>query len=300
MARLDTARLDGVFPVLPTPFAADGAPDAAALGRLVDFAVEAGVDGVVFPGMASEVETLTPAERAAMVAALGTRLAGRKLFVVGASAPDAAQAAARIAEGVAAGAVAAMVMAPHRLGQDAAAHTEFFKAIEKAASGVALVLQNAPAPAGAGLAPEAVAAICAAVPAIRYVKEETLPVGQNVGRILAAVGGRIDGVMGGAGARFIIDELARGACGTMPALELADLHVRLWALWQRGAQAGARALYAATMPILAQQMVFRWRLSKHVLMRRGLLDNAITRAAGPTPDEADLAEWDALIAALPR
>ena len=74
---------------------------------------------------------------------------------------------------------------------------------------------------------ERIAAVCRAVPAIRYVKEETLPCGQHVARILAATGGSLDGVLGGAGARFVMDELARGACGTMPALEVADAHARL-------------------------------------------------------------------------
>jgi 4-hydroxy-tetrahydrodipicolinate synthase len=253
---------------------------------------------VVYPGMASEVETLSAAERASMVAALGTRLARRRPLVVGASSPQPDESAARIAEGVAAGAVAAMVMAPHALGQDVAAHVTFYRAIAAAAPGVALMLQNAPAPGGAGLSPDKVAAICAAVPEIRYVKEETLPCGQHVAKILAATGDRLDGVLGGAGARFILDELSRGACGTMPAAEILDLHVQLWRLWQGGDIAPARALYAATLPLLTQQMVFRWRLTKHVLMRRGVLANSITRASGPAPDDGDLAEWDAILAVL--
>lgn len=87
-------------------------------------------------------------------------------------------------------------------------------------------------PNGAALPPEKVAEVAAAVPAIRYVKEETLPCGQHVTRILAAAKGSLDGVMGGAGARFVLDELARGANGTMPALELADAHAALWRAWQ--------------------------------------------------------------------
>ena len=64
-------RLEGVFPVLPTPFKPGGEPDADALLRLADWAIACGVDGIVFPGMASEVETLKPEERAALVARLG-------------------------------------------------------------------------------------------------------------------------------------------------------------------------------------------------------------------------------------
>jgi 4-hydroxy-tetrahydrodipicolinate synthase len=191
-----------------------------------------------------------------------------------------------------------MVMAPLALGQDAAAHAAHFGAIA-AASNIPIMLQNAPPPSGAGLSPERVAEVCAAVPRIRWVKEETLPCGQHVARILAATGDRLDGVLGGAGARFIIDELSRGACGTMPALDMPALHARLWAMWHASRPDEARKLYAASLPLLGQQMVFRWRLTKHVLMRQGVLANAITRAAGPVPDEGDLAEFDALLARLP-
>jgi 4-hydroxy-tetrahydrodipicolinate synthase len=289
------SRINGVYPVLPTPFAPDGAPDVAAFLRLADFAIEAGVDGVVFPGMASEVETMSAAERGALVAALGAHLGGRVPFIVGASHADPAESAARAREGQAAGAVAAMIMAPPHAGQDIAKHVAFYAAVAAAAPGIAIMLQNAPAPNGAGLSPEAVAAVTAQVPAIRTVKEETLPCGQHVTRILAAAT-TLDGVMGGAGARFILDELARGACGTMPALELADAHVALWRAWQRGDRAEARRIYTLTLPLLAFQMTFRVRATKEVLKRRGLLTHTGARAAGPKLDAGDMAEIGELLA----
>jgi 4-hydroxy-tetrahydrodipicolinate synthase len=290
-------RIAGVFPVLPTPFAPDDAPDRAAFLRLADFAIEAGVDGLVFPGMASEVETLSPEERAGLVAALGRHIAGRGLpFIVGASDADPARSAARAREGIAAGAVAAMVMAPPHAGQDVARQAAFFAAVAEGVPGLPIMLQNAPAPNGAGLAPEAVAELCAAVPAIRYVKEETLPCGQHVTRILAATRGSLDGVMGGAGARFVLDELARGACGTMPAVELADAHAALWAAWRRGDRAEARRIYTLTLPLLAFQMTFRVRATKEVLRRRGIIGGSASRAAGPQPDAGDMAEIGELLA----
>ncbi len=288
--------LAGVFPVLPTPFTPDNAVDEAAFLRLIDFAVEAGVDGIVFPGMASEVETLSAEERGRMVAVLGRHLAGRLPFIVGASHADPLESAARAREGLAAGAVAAMIMASPQAGQDIAKQAGFYAAVAAAAPGIAIMLQNAPAPNGAALSPEAVAAVAAAVPAIRYVKEETLPCGQHVTRILAAAGGTLDGVMGGAGARFVLDELARGANGTMPALELADAHAALWGAWKAGDRAKARDIYTLTLPLLAFQMTFRVRATKEVLKRRGLLDHTGARAAGPKLDAGDLEEIGALIA----
>ncbi len=287
--------LRGVFPVIPTPFTAANEPDEKAFIRLLDFALSGGANGIVFPGMASEVETLSEAERARLVAVAGGHIAGRVPFIVGASDADPAKAAARAREGKAAGAVAAMVMAPPGAGTDVEKQIAYFAAVA-AEAGLPIMLQNAPPPNGAGLSPDKVAAVARAVAGVRYVKEETLPCGQNVTRILDNAKGDVDAVFGGAGARYVIDELARGAAGTMPALEIADIHARLWAAWQRGAVAEARRLYNVSLPLLAFQMVFRVRATKEVLRRRGLLQETKARAAGPVLDAQDQRELVALLA----
>ena len=82
------AGLKGILPVLPTPFLADGGIDQAGMERLVIFALEKGVDGVVFPGFASEVETLDAAERASLLKIVVDAVAGRVPVVAGASAAD--------------------------------------------------------------------------------------------------------------------------------------------------------------------------------------------------------------------
>ncbi len=287
--------LSGVFPVLPTPFTPEGAVDPAAMGPLVEFVVGAGADGVVFPGMASEVETLSPEERLAMVRTVGAALAGRIPLIVGASDADPERAAARAEEGRAVGARAAMIMAPAKCGSDVAAHIAFYAAVA-AKTSLPIMLQNAPQPMGAGLGPEQVAEIVRGVPQIRFVKEETLPCGRHVTDILAAVGDRLDGVFGGAGARYLMDELARGAAGTMPATELADVHVAVMRAFRSGDAATARRLYSRTLPLLLFQAVFRVRLTKAVLAARGLLSCRDARAVGPQFDAGDEAECSALIA----
>ena len=118
---------------------------------------------------------------------------------------------------------------------------------------------------------------------------------QHVTRIRDEAGDAVDAVFGGAGARYIVDELARGAAGTMPALEIADVHVRLMAAWRRGDVAEARRLYNLSLPLLVFQMVFRVRATKEVLRRRGLLGATDARASGPVLDTHDHAELRALL-----
>ena len=79
----------------------------------------------------------------------------------------------------------------------------------------------------------------------------------------------------------------------MPALEIADLHVALDRAWGGGRRDEARGIYIKTLPLLTLQAVYRMRLTKHVLMRRGVLKETHVRASAPTLDAAAIADIDA-------
>lgn len=290
--------IEGVWPVLCTPFRPDGAVDAAALRRVARFAVESGAAGVVFPGFASEVDDLGADERQALLQAVVHELDGQVPIIAGATASSVDAVVARVREAAALGIGVVMIQAPKAVGADAAAVAQFYAAIANACPAAELVLQNAPAPRGSDLSPHAVIEVAAAVPSIRYVKEETIPSGGPISTILAGKPAHCAGVMGGGGARFVIDEFLRGACGAMPAVEFADIHVAMWSALKAGREAEARSLYERTLPLLMIQSHARMRFTKRVLMRRGILDNDVVRAKIPPLDRRDVDEIDALLARI--
>ncbi|MBW8719189.1 MAG: dihydrodipicolinate synthase family protein, partial [Variovorax paradoxus] len=162
--------LTGVFPVLPTPFDAQGRPDAASLRRLVEYLLRCGVDGMTYPGVASEVGQLAPDERQSLLDVVLAEVAGRVPVIAGVSSGETATTVRLAAEASARGAAALMVaVPPDRKG--AAGQIAYFTEVARAAEGTALMLQNVPPPVGAGLDPEVVLEVLAAVPSIRYVKE---------------------------------------------------------------------------------------------------------------------------------
>ena len=289
--------LAGVFPVIPAPFDAEGRPDEASLRRLVDYLMRCGVDGVTFPGVASEVGTLSLAERHTLTDIVLAEVAGRVPVIVGASSTQAATTVDVARRAIAHGASALMVAVPPDR-PTAAAQIEYFNEVARAVPGAPIMLQNVPLPVGAGLDPALVVEVLHAVPAIRYVKEEALPSGQRLTVLRATAPGSLLGVFGGAGGRYITDELRRGAAGTMPAIELAEVHVALFAAHLAGDADRVRMLFTRMLPILNVQAVFRWSLTKHVLRRRGLLACDHQRAAGPRLDALDRADVDAFLADL--
>jgi 4-hydroxy-tetrahydrodipicolinate synthase len=289
--------LAGVFPILPTIFTSEGELDLPGTRRVLEYILAAGAAGVVFPGLASEYDMLSVEERLQVTEALGGWIGARVPLIVGASHPDTATAARLASAGATAGAVAAMVLTPHAHAGDIEAMARYFRDVHTA-SGIAIMLQNAPAPMGVGLSVQQVLTLAQSVDGIRYVKEETQPSGHRITALTEQANSTIDAVFGGAGARYVIDELVRGATGTMPACEITEVHVEMLVRFDRGDIQGARELFERTLPLLSMQAVFRWRLTKAVLRRRGLIDSDYVRSPGPALDAYDQRELDVLLARI--
>jgi 4-hydroxy-tetrahydrodipicolinate synthase len=291
-----TKTLAGVFPIVPTPFDEQGRAHEADLARVTDWIIRMGADGIVFPGVASEFDTLKHDERMNLVQAVAKANAGRVPFVVGASSDRAEASLEYASQARRLGAAGLMAMNPAALRGDDAAIERYYR--DLGAQGVPIILQNAPAPIGSALPVETIAALVDAIPMVRYVKEETMPCGQRIAQLLARRPKNLAGVFGGAGGRYITDELARGACGTMPAAELTDLHARMFAAHRAGDRRAVRALFNRMLPLLNFQAVFRMAMTKEVLRRRGVISAVNVRAAGPRLDAGDRIELDEMLAEI--
>jgi 4-hydroxy-tetrahydrodipicolinate synthase len=290
--------LQGIFPVLPTPFRTDGAIDPDALLRVAEFAIAGGAAGLVFPGFASEVDELSASERGTLLRALAGAVAGRVPIIAGASSGNVDDAVARCREAMDLGVSTAMIQAPKSVGAGAGDVSAFYAAIARQMPGMEIILQNAPAPRGSDLSPDTILAIAGENAAIRYVKEETLPSGPAITRLVADRPATVAGILGGGGARYIIEEYRRGASGAMPAAEFADMHVALDADWRAGRESEARRIHELLLPLLVMQAFSRMRFTKHVLTRRGVLSNDVVRAKLPPLDSHEVAEIDTLLERL--
>ena len=97
-----------------------------------------------------------------------------------------------------------------------------------------IILQNAPPPLGPALPVETVAWLIERCPLVSYVKEETPPCGHRITALLAKASDWVLGVFGGGGGRFVLDELARGVTGSMPACEFTSIHVEIYEHFRSG------------------------------------------------------------------
>ena len=287
--------IKGILPVIPTLFTDDDTVDQGALRSVVRFALDAGAHGVVFPGVASEYNFLSDEERGGLMSVVFDEVGGRVPIIGGASASTSEEAIVAGQHAKDHGINHLMIMAPSELGQDVDAHREFFARITAELTDVEVILQNAPSPIGAGLNADAIASLVEANPAITYTKEETLPSGPVITVLRAREILQLKGVLGGGGARYLIDELNRGALGALPAVELTDLHVAIYEAHMAGDFDRARELYRYSLPLLGCQMIYRMRLTKYVLKQRGITDRLHVRAPLPELDEFTRQDIDTMV-----
>jgi dihydrodipicolinate synthase/N-acetylneuraminate lyase len=295
----DPHRFRGVFAIPPTPFDDAGNVDEASLRRCVDFCVDAGAHGIVAPVNASESIALTDAERVRVAELLVEQAAGRVPVVVGVSGSSTAASVVYADCARRAGADAVIAMPPYVKHAPADEIYDFYVAVAGAAQPLPVWVQDYVGPIGTPMAPSLLARMLAEIPGVEFLKEETAFAPQVMTRVRELAGASLRGVMGGMAGRYLLEEYRRGACGTMPACEVADVHVLIWNALERGDEAEARRLHTRLLPLLNYEAMYSFTIYKAVLLRRGVIASARTRVPGAGRlDAENQRELDLLLADL--
>lgn len=265
----------GVFPILQTPYTADNRLDTETLAKEVKFVDRCGAHGAVWPQLASEWSELSPDERqagaeAVVAAAKGTRCA----VVLGVQGPD-AEAARRYARQAAALAPAAIVALPPPGVADLDRVADYYRAIARECP-LPLFVQTV-----GDMSVEFILRLRREIPTLQYVKDEA---GHTLSRISeyrrVAPGLRI---FTGAHGRTMLDELARGSSGCMPAASFADLYVALWDAWNAGRREDAMEDLARISLLVNQFGAFGIPSIKYILYLRGVFPNWRCRGKAEDP-----------------
>jgi 4-hydroxy-tetrahydrodipicolinate synthase len=262
--------LRGIFNILATPFDAAQQVDFASLRHLVNFQLALGAHGLTILGVLGEAAKLSLDERRAVMETVMETVAGRVPVVVGASHADRAARLALCEAAFAAGAEAVMI-APPRLDQptdDAviALYAEIADAVDRA-----IVVQDFPPVNNVIMSPEMLARLAEEVPHCRTLKLEDPPLMEKI----AAIRARTDrfAIFGGLGGMFLLEELQRGAAGTMTGFAFTEVLVALYDAFSQGRQSDAESIFDHYLPLIRyeNQPVINLTIRKELLFRRGAI-----------------------------
>jgi 2-keto-3-deoxy-L-arabinonate dehydratase len=243
---MDTA-LTGVVPVVPTIFHDDETVDLEGTARVVDYLVDAGVDGLCLLANYSEQFSLTDGERDVIARALLGHVAGRLPVIVTTSHYSARVAAARSRAAQDMGAAMVMLMPPFfgaTLTVPGPAVLSYFRQVAEAIS-IPIMVQDAPlspTPLPASL----LADLVRQVPLVRYAKIE-VPQAADKLRALASV---LPGPFDGEESVTLIPDLDAGARGTMPSSMVPGELGQVVRHYLEGDRAGAVTAWEGLLPLI--------------------------------------------------
>lgn len=279
--------IDGIVPVIPTPFAADDQVDWTALRSLLKFAAQGGVCGVCLPAYASEFYKLTDVERSAVVHRAIEMSEGRLPVVAQVNHVSCAYVAQMALEFERAGAAAISVAVPRLFGLPERDVLRYFDRILSAIT-IPLVIQDFN-PGGGTVSVDFAKTLHAQHPHFRYLKLEEPMMSARVRSILDATAGGV-GVIDGWGGTYMLELIDAGICGVMPGLAVSDLLQQIWKLARGGDKDAAYDLFQGVLPQITyslQSLEFFHHAEKSLLAARGVLTDTAVRDATLTVSEVD-------------
>jgi 2-keto-3-deoxy-L-arabinonate dehydratase len=282
-------RVSGLVPIVATPFDEQGYLDEESLRAEVDYLVRAGVDGITLFGVAGEGYAVTDAERERGVRVAVEQARGRVAVIAGTGHTGTEVAAYLSARAADAGADAVMVIMPYFIRPDAAGVRAYCAAVADAA-GVPVMVQDQPHTTGVMLPVPLLVEMARDLPLVSLFKIETpAPVGK-IAQLAAALREHAPdaAVLGGAAGVHLLEELAVGSQGTMPASLMPEVYGAVWRAYRDGEVERARALFERYFPLirLTNQPGMGPRLVKLLLQRAGIIRTTYTRGPAPAVDAA--------------
>ena len=270
-------QIDGIVPIIPTPFAPDESIDFAELDSLIGFAIAARASAVCLPAYASEFYKLTEEERRAVVIHAITAAKGAVPVIAQVNAPNLAAARAWSHELLDAGAEAVCTAAPRAVSLSEAALVEWYAAFLDAVPGPVIVQDYNPG--GASLSVASLARLHREHSNLRYVKLEDAMLAPKVTALLDATSGEL-GVLEGWGGMYCMELAQAGIAGIVPGLALTDLLDRVFRLSRAGNLEQARPIFEAILPQIVyslQSMELFHHAEKRLLQARGVLRSSTVR-----------------------
>lgn len=274
------AVLAGVVPVVPTIFRDDETVDLDGTVRVVDYLLDAEVDGLCLLANYSEQFSLTDGERDTIARTLLEHVAGRLPVIVTTSHYSARVTAARSRAAQDMGAAMVMVMPPFfgaTLTVPGPAVIGYFGQVADAID-IPVMVQDAPL-SSTPLPVSVLIDLVRQVPRVQYAKIEVAQAADKLHALVSALGDRLPGPFDGEESVTLIPDLDAGATGTMPSSTVPAELGQIVRRYRSGDRDGAAGAWEALLPLIHfENRQCGLRAQKILLAEGGIIACDRTRA----------------------
>jgi len=264
--------LQGVLPIVHTPFDSNDQIDSEALKQEIDWIYAVGADGFG-TGMVSEILRLTYDERQSLTEQIVEFSNGRGAVFAAVGAESGKQALSYAQSAEKAGCDAVMAAPPLSSRLSADSLLDYYRTLADG-TGIPVIVQDASSYVGSSIPLEVYVKLLDWFGEDKILfKPEASPIGPNLSALRDATAGKAK-IYEGSGGFLLIDSYRRGITGTMPGVDLLDGIVALWKALKRGDEAAAYAIYYPICAIVVLQLQAGLdgflAIEKYLMVKRGL------------------------------
>jgi 4-hydroxy-tetrahydrodipicolinate synthase len=274
-----TAALDinGVIPILPTPFNADESLDESGYESILGFAERAGCKTVGLPAFGSEFYKLSAGERARILKTVFELGTGFNIIVqCNHTSPVLVKTLVEEAERMGASAINSAL--PRAL---AASENQLFDFASAVCSSTSLpVIIQDYNPGGSVIGFDFAMRLSDKYDNFKYIKYEVPGIGPLISNLIEATNGKVK-VISGWGGSYMLEQIPAGIAGIMPGIPLADYFKRIWDLAASGNIGESMRMFSAISSYISfslQNLEMFHHVEKRFAVRRGIMKSSVVRS----------------------
>lgn len=271
------SNINGVVPILPTPFNSDESIDEAGFENILQFAKKAGCSAVVVPAFGSEFYKLGGDERSRILDTVFKHAGDLNVIVqCNHTSPKIVQALVNDAESR--GASAINTALPRMMPVSESQLLEYAR-IVCSSTKLPVIVQDYN-PGGSIIGFDFAKKLSDEFDNFQFIKYEVPGIGPLISDILKATNGKVK-VFSGWGGSYMLEQIPAGIAGIMPGIPLADYFIKIWSNATSGNVKNAINMFAAISPYLSfslQHLEMFHHAEKRLAVRRGIMKSSVVRS----------------------
>ena len=268
----------GIWPVAPTPFSADGVVDYKGMIRVLDCMIDQGVDGICILANFSEQFLISDAEREQLTRVCLEHAGGRIPLIVTIShfATDIAVTRAKFAKQL--GAEAVMMMAPYHGALLKGTAEQTYEQLARVGDvGIPIMIQDAPL-SGVELPVDFLIRVAKTIDMVKMFKIECAGAAAKLRVLVDKGGAAIEAPFDGEEAITLLADLDAGARGSMTSALIPDLIRPVIFAHMEGRRDEAVEGYSRLLPVINHEnRQCGFRAAKEAMVEGGVIKSAFCR-----------------------
>ena len=289
---------NGVHFMMPTVFNDEDSIDIKSMHSVCKFAKNSGCKGLVLLGVMGEAHRLSEHERNFLIEEISQLSKELGLILtIGASAESGYLATSYAAAASDFGAEQVMVAPPIMKKPNENVLFRYYEDINNSiGKNTRIVIQDLPEQSGVHMSPQFMVDLHKNLDKVNSIKLEDPPTPSKISKIDKLRSKDLK-IFGGLGGLFFLEELKRGASGTMTGFAFTEILVEIYDLFSKDKITEAKDVFYKWLPLIRYENTAGISLSirKEILRKRKITSYSNIRYPSPAMDEDDKKELDFIL-----